>query len=156
MRPEEPGNEVKAELLGLFAAGRYDEAAARSRRLTREFPEDGFGWKLLGSSLAANERFTAALPILLRAAELRPNDEVVQSNLGATLIRLGRPIKAIEHLRAAVAIKPDFWQAHANLGSALRSVGEISLAVESLRRSVNIAQARCRAIDRADFQKPVR
>ena len=71
-RPTEPPPADVDALLALYNARRYAEAENRTRTLLGQYPEFGFGWKLLGNTLQMQGK--DALPAFQKAAALMPED----------------------------------------------------------------------------------
>jgi len=74
--------------------------------VTIKSPNNGRGWSSYGASLVNKQDFAGALPLLERAAQLRPYDSVVQLNLGVSYDGLGRDSEAERHFRQALALAP--------------------------------------------------
>lgn len=107
--------------------------------MIHRWPNHGFGWKVLGTLLAARERLAEALPVLEKSLTLMPSDPETHSNLAKVLQDLGRSAEAEASCRQALKLKPDFHGAHHNLGNALTSLGRVSEAEESFRRALELA-----------------
>jgi protein O-mannosyl-transferase len=65
-----------------------------------------------------------AVTIFRHAAQVEPNNALVQNNLGAALTRAGNPAEAVGPLQEALRIRPDYVEAAFNLGSALAEKGD--------------------------------
>ncbi|NOU00072.1 MAG: tetratricopeptide repeat protein [Gallionella sp.] len=126
------------QLLALFNAGHLDEVASQARLLTVNFPTLAPAWKLLGICLHRQGKGYEALPVLLNAAKLLPNDAEAHYNLGVTQASLKLLDNAAASYRRAVALKPDFAAAYTNLGEVLRNLGQPENAAASCRRALEI------------------
>lgn len=124
------------QLVALFNTGRYAELENRTRFLVEQYPDSGFAWKVLGTSLLIQGK--EGLLALQKAAGLLPEDAEAHSNLGKALKDLGRLDDAVASYRRALEIKPDFANAHYNLGNALLALGRLVNAVASHRRALEI------------------
>ena len=124
------------QLAALFNAGRYAELENRARLLVEQYPDSGFAWKALGTSLQMQGK--DALPALQKATEFLPDDAEAHCNLGNALKDLGQLDDAVASYRRALEIKPDYAEAHSNLGNALQDLGQLDDAVASYRRALEI------------------
>ena len=135
--PKQPSSPSAAELnalLVLYNGRRYAEAESCTRSMLGQYPEFGFGWKLLGSTLQMQGK--DALSALQKAAVLMPGDAEAHFNLGNTLKGLGQYKEAITSYRRALKIKPDFAEVHSNLGFASKQLGQLDDAIASCRRNL--------------------
>ena len=130
-----PPAEVNA-LIALYNGRRYAETENRTRALLGQYPDFGFGWKLLGRTLQMQGK--DALPAFRRAAELMPGEADAHFNLGTALKNAGLPADAAISYRRALTIKPDFVLAYFNLGIVQKDLGQFGEAAASYRRIVEI------------------
>ena len=139
-----PPADVNA-LLALYNGRRYAELESRILPLIKQYPDFGFGWKLLGGALQMQGK--DALPAFEKAAKLMPDDAEAHFSLGFTLKSLGLPADAAVSFRRALKIKPDFVMAHYNLGNAQKDQGQFGGAAISYRRTLKLkpdyAEAHC-------------
>jgi len=75
---------------------------------------------VLFRSYVASGRPAEALPILLRAVALSPEDFAVQNYLGSALAMVGRPAQAIAHFEKASQLNPEDSAVRQNLARARR------------------------------------
>ena len=66
-------------LIALYNARRYAELESRARVLVEQFPNFGFGWKLLGGALQMQGK--NALPAFQKTAQLMPGEADAHYNL---------------------------------------------------------------------------
>ena len=130
---EAPAAEVD-QLLALFNAGRYADLEDLARSLIARYPDFGFAWKALSSSLQLQGK--EALAALQKAAELLPDDADAHNNLGYVLNAIGQCDDAVASYRRALAIKPDYAEVHSNLSIAQQALGRLDEAVFSCRRAL--------------------
>jgi Flp pilus assembly protein TadD len=123
-------------LLHYYQTGRYVDAEELALSLTQEFPEDQFGWKVLGAIFQQAGRNPEALSANQKAVELAPQDVAALSNLGVTFQELSRFDEAEVVLRQAIALKPDFAEAYYNLGNTLRGLSRLEEAEASLDQAI--------------------
>jgi protein O-GlcNAc transferase len=137
-QPDEPDRSDMEALVALFDQGRYAEAATLAQASTAKFPLHGFGWKVLGAALKQMGSGVDALPPMLRAAALFPDDVEAHANLGRLFGELGRLEEAAAAWLRVVAIHPHFAEAHRSLGNILRGLGRLREAEGSYRKAVEI------------------
>ena len=123
-------------LIALYNARRYAETESRARSLLQQYPEFGFGWKLLGGALQMQGK--DALPAFQRVAKLMPDDAEAHYNLGVALKSAGQLDNTAASYRRAIALKPDYAEAHSNLGNTLIDLGQLKDAVISYRRALKL------------------
>jgi tetratricopeptide (TPR) repeat protein len=124
--------------VNLLDPDRIAESEAAAIALTKRFPENGFGWKLLGATLKLRGRHGEAFRAMHRAAELLPDDEEAQSNLGAALADANE-LQAAERVhRRALQINPRYAPAYSNLGGVLCRKGRLAEAEACHRQALAI------------------
>jgi len=124
------------QLNALFNAGHFAELESQTRLLLEQYPESGFVWNLLGTSLHMQEK--DGLPALQNATKLLPNDADVHSNLGNILSDLGRLDEAEASYRRALQINPHNANVYSNLGITLSDLGRLDEAEASYLRALQI------------------
>ena len=123
-------------MLAQLKARNFAAAQISARTLTRQFPERGIGWKILGALLAADGHANEALVALQEATRLLPKDAEAFCNLGAMLTKLERFEEAGEVLKNAIAIDPEFDDSYLQLGFAYASREKFAEAETMFRRAV--------------------
>jgi predicted Zn-dependent protease len=78
---------------------------------------------LLGNLLREGARHEEALPLLERAARLRPDDIAARFSLGAVYVALGRTEEALPLLESVAATVPDHLQTHMQLAIVYHRLG---------------------------------
>jgi tetratricopeptide (TPR) repeat protein len=129
--------EVNA-LLEHYQKRRYDLAENLAKKLTQQYPNHQFSWKVLGVVLQLTGRLQESLIANQRAVTILPNDGEAHTNLGNTLKELGRLEEAESSYSKAIAIKPDLAQAHFNLGNTLKELGRLEEAESSYSEAIAI------------------
>ena len=96
-------------------------------------------------------KYGDAIPLLLQAAELLPDNPVVFDDLGRAYLLTRRLPEAITSLRRAIALRPAFARTHSSLGLALAQAGDYEAALAAHRRAIELdprlAEAHGRAAD---------
>lgn len=134
-----PDRDALGAVLAKFNAGRFADAEAGARTLTRRFPHHPFGWKVMGAALKQLGRLDDALPAMRQAAGLARNDAEAHANLGIVLLNLGRLAEAEAALRQALKLKPGYTAVHSNLGAVLLGLGRPAESEDHYRRTLQAA-----------------
>lgn len=134
-------------LLDHYQAGRIIDAEKQAKFITQKFPNDPFGWKVLGSLYEQAGKMHDAVLAYERAVALSPNDPEALNNLGNSLQELGRFDLAKARYNQAIDSKPNYAEAHYNLGITLQEMGRSDEAEFSYRRAIeskpDFAEAHC-------------
>ena len=104
-------------------------------RLRPSIPD---GWHELGTVLAAQEKFPAALECMRRAEQLRPQDPANVCYTGKVLAKMKRRPEAIAHYRRAIQMRPGFWEAHFELAGELAGDNQINEAVHEYAEVIKL------------------
>ena len=135
-RTNDPPQDELIRLLKYYHAKKYPDAEALAIRITKDFPEHQFAWKVLGILLAETDRESEALAATQRAADLSPKEAESYNNLGVNLQKLGKLDEAEANYNLAITLRPDYTEAHFNLGSCLNQRGRLQEAVESYNQVI--------------------
>jgi len=121
IRPEDAtvNNAIAAANL---AAGPPDRAVTCLRTALRSRPDYFDAHYNLGTALAMQNNFAAALEEFRAAVRLNPQDANAEANLGAALAELGNWKEARVHLEKALAINPNLTNARDNLEQVKREL----------------------------------
>jgi len=122
-----------------FEQGAYAKAEAGARRLTKRDPRALFGWKILGAILMQSKRYQDALPILLEANRLAPDDDACIDILGSALQHLGRLSEALACFERVAEMRPDDAMAQNTRGAVLCDLGRFGEALDCYDRALAIA-----------------
>lgn len=126
------------ELLTLFNQGHYHETENRARELIANFPNHGFGWKVLGVVLRQQGQHGDSLLAMQKAAELLPDDPEAHSNLGVTLMNQGQLLDAVLSYRRAIELNSDYLEVYHHLGLTLITLGQLAEAAEAYHRVLEL------------------
>ena len=119
-----------------YQNGQYKEAEELALSITQEFPNQQFGWKILGAVLKKTGRISEGLIASQKAVGLAPEDAEAHYNLGVALKELGRLEEAEASYRQAISLKPDLAEAHNNLGNTLQELGRLDEAEASYNQAI--------------------
>jgi tetratricopeptide (TPR) repeat protein len=125
-------------LLGHYQQGRYDLAENLAKKLTQQYPDHQFSWKILGAVFQQTGRLKESLIANQRAVAISPNDAQAHNNLGVTLQELRKLEEAEASYRKAIAIKSDLAEVHNNLGLTLKELSRLEESEASYRKAIAI------------------
>lgn len=115
-----PGQAEEEQLIALFEAGRHAELETSAQALVVRYPTSGFAWSVLGTALQLQGK--DALPTLLHAVALAPDDAQALSNLGNEWQSHNQHAHAIACYERALELDPQFAAAHDNLDRARQTL----------------------------------
>lgn len=127
-------------LMQAWKEGEWVQCLTLAQKITREFPEEGLAWKLLGSLYQQQDHLTAAAEAFLQASKYLKKDAEVLYNLANVYAQLQDDAQAIKYYRQTLKLNPAFSQAYANWASVLKQTGKLKEAEKVLRRGLNIHQ----------------
>ena len=136
-----PSQSQLNNLLDLYQNKQYIDAEKLALSITQQFPEDEFGWKVLGEVFRQTGRTSKALNANQRAVKLAPKDAEAYNNLGTTLQEMHRFEEAGASYRQALSLRSDFAEAHSNLGITLKDLGRLVEAEASSRQAIALEPA---------------
>ncbi|MDO9238091.1 MAG: tetratricopeptide repeat protein [Aquabacterium sp.] len=135
-RGKEPSDFERQWLVTLYSQGQFTQAEACAKTMTKQYPRESLGWKVLGAVLRQLGRTDESLEPMQKAVQLMPADYEAFNNLGVTLKALGKTEQAIACYRRALELKPDFAEPYGNLGDALRDQGKLKEALASFQQKL--------------------
>ncbi|MBT3702275.1 MAG: M48 family metallopeptidase [Alphaproteobacteria bacterium] len=115
--------------IALHREARTDEALGVLTDLEKELPRDPYIQELKGQFLFENGKARQAVPVLIEAAKLSPDDFLILTLLGQAEIASEEPAmihNAIAHLKAAARLEPRLASIWRHLAIAYGRSGEIS------------------------------
>jgi predicted O-linked N-acetylglucosamine transferase (SPINDLY family) len=110
-------------IIGLYRAGRLEEAYGAGLRLTSLRPDDADLLQLIGGIAVQSGRMEDGAALLFRAAEIAPDNFDILLHLGGALHGAGRLKEAEAVLRRALTRCPDHGDALNNLGAVIEARG---------------------------------
>lgn len=137
-KSDRPPQKKLKQFMKLFNSGCFDEAKAAAEALIRKYPNNSFGWKMLGAVHKRLGKYEESIAASEKAAELEPEAEDIRFNLGLTFQAMGNLEKAVENYQQAIRIKNHFFDPHYNLGTVLKNLNRLDEAESSYRRSLQI------------------
>lgn len=137
-QPAQSSNKERQIALTFYQQGKFAEAEKSSRDLTGRYPQDGFGWKLLGAAIKQQGRAQEALTAMQMAAKLSPMDWEAFNNLGSTHRSLNNLAFAEACYQHALQVKPDSLEGLDNLADVLRLQGKVKEAVALYQRRLSL------------------
>jgi len=140
-----PSHDDLKRLLMHFQNGRYEDAEKLAISITKQFPTNIFGWKVLGGIFEQTGRISKALIVHKKTIKIAPQDPEVYLNFGNTLREIGKLEEAEASYKKALIFKSDYAEANNNLGIILQQLGKLEEAEAIYNKSI---------IQKPDFAEP--
>ncbi|WP_428562434.1 MAG: methyltransferase domain-containing protein [Solidesulfovibrio sp. DCME] len=131
--------------MNLLRDGHAHEAEDLAGDWTRRYPDDVFGWSVLGSLRLTRGLAAAAEPCLARAVALAPDVADLHVNLGLARADCGDGQAALACYDAALARNPACVPALTNRGAALQAAGRLAEAVASYDAALRLSPDHAKA-----------
>jgi tetratricopeptide (TPR) repeat protein len=126
------------EALADYDQGRSQQAQPILEDLLARYPANFDINETLGLIHAEAGNFTAALPLLERAAHLEPHAAIARANLGTVYLKLNQPQKALPELEAAARLQPRDQQTQTNLAHAYMEASQPTQAAHAFAAAAAI------------------
>ena len=110
-------------------AGKLPEARAAYRELLKLFPDQADALHMLGVAEFQEKNFEAAVSLISKAKDARPDNFLMHFNLGNALRSAGRLSEASKAFITALALRPDHLDTMKNLGNTYK---EQNMMVEAI------------------------
>ncbi len=137
-----PGIACAGVLLGGLGAVQvtyWQTSTTTCRRILEVNPKSWVAYTNLATALSAAGHNDLALPLFVKAVQLRPDWDGGRVNLGVALRELGKTEKAVEEFREAVRLTPDNAMYRGRLAEALSAVGRSEEAITEYETAVRLA-----------------
>ena len=116
-------------LLELIKNKRFDEAEKLSLKITKEYSDHPYSWKVLSVVLKKKGDISGSLVAGKKAIELSPNDDEAHYNLGNTMRELKKLNEALSFYKKTIELNPNYILAYNNLAATLKDLGRLDEAV---------------------------
>ena len=123
-------------LTGLYEAKDYPATHALANDLTRQFPNAGFPWKILGLVYLSQEKYFESIAPLRRSLALEPGDAATHNNLGMALVAQNFADEAYQQFQLALNADPGYGKAYVNLAMVQQFQGQLDLAESSCKTAI--------------------
>lgn len=124
-----------------LSQGRADLAERPLKRVLAEAPGFGNAQFLYGIACQMRGDSTTAAEYMRKAAQQRPDDPNILTNLGGALYDSGETEEAFVYLRRATKLAPTQASNWYNLGKALKLHWQLDAAADALRRALDLDEA---------------
>ncbi len=125
-----PSDSQIQEVLAYYDSRQFKEAEELAAKITHEFPEYQFGWKIYGSVLNQLGKYSESVIAIQKSLRLDPNDYEAYCNMGNSLRILGELEEAAVSYLQSIAINPKHAIAHNNLGVTYGELGSLDKSEE--------------------------
>ena len=133
-----PSQQQIDALLGLYSAGRMQEAENAARNLLGTYPNTLLLHNIYGAALLEQGKSEESLSVFEKAIGLKPDYVVTHSNLGSALHRMGRFEKAIKSYSEVIRLDPDHATAYANRGNVFVDLGQPNEALKDFHKALQL------------------
>lgn len=148
MQPSQSAQPTQAEVqqvLNLFNAGQMPQAEQSAKALLQRFPNIPMLHNILGSSLAAQQKFAEAAQSFVKLVQVDPKSPELRFNLAMMYANANQADLAETHYIKATELMPNFVDAHFNLAYLYQVQEKWELAVKHYRQAIwhqpNFAEA---------------
>ena len=114
----------------MFNAGDYEGAHALAQNLLRENPDDPDALFVVATCAAKADEYGTAIPLLRRAAELKPTQAEIWNNLGMAYEGVNRHEDGLKAFQRAHKIRANNPIYLANMGQSHLAMGKPQTAIE--------------------------
>lgn len=125
-------------LVMLVQSGKHKEAAVKSRKLIKRYPDNPFLYDVLSKSLIALSEFSNAIKPLQRLLELQPGYADGMYNLALAFMNLNQPEASAQLLEEIVSAGGGSADVFTNLGAAYFEMESYDAAIENYKKAVGI------------------
>jgi len=133
-----PFQKLVKEFLEKYNNKNFAEAETIIKLINKDYPENVFGWKALGTLLKQTGRIKESLDASQKVVELNPNDAEAHNTLAIRFLELGSLKQAEKSFKKAIEIKPDFAMAYNNLANTLRDINKLDEAEQNYKRAIEL------------------
>ena len=137
-RSQDPSQSQMNSLIGLYSAGRLEEAEEACRSALQEFPDSVLVANVLGSALQAQGKFEEAVGVFDDVIRVMPGFAEAHSNRGNALKGLGRFEESVASYDKAIELKPEMADAWHNRANALKNHGALDEAISSYEEAIRL------------------
>ncbi|NJK92145.1 MAG: tetratricopeptide repeat protein [Blastochloris sp.] len=139
-RPKVPAEfkDAAREANELFAAQKFDEAAARYQTILNVYPDSLYALSNIAVVRFQQGKYTQAENHLKKAVKLSPQDDFSHSILGIVLYQQGKIDEAVQILTRAVALNPNDAKTRNYLGIAASQKGWQEAAEQECRKAIEL------------------
>jgi protein O-GlcNAc transferase len=148
-----PKDEVN-HLLTLYFSKKFDEAEKLAIKITKNYPTDKLGWKVLGAVFDQKQHVEKAIHVKRIAIKLDPKDPESHFNLSNSLEKISDLEGAKASCESAIHLKPDFAEAYLSLGIIFTRLGIYKSAELNFKKSIALKNNLIRAyIEFGNFKR---
>lgn len=133
-----PTTDETKRLISLFHQGKYAECEELARSITKIYPENGFAWKALGTTLKLRGLLDEAVFALQQALALSQKDTETHHNLGDIFFTQGRFIEAENIYQCSLLHNPGIAESHYALANTLVELGNLEEAEGNYRKALEL------------------
>lgn len=133
-----PTEEMKHDLITKYQTGQIQPALESALILSKKYPHDPMGWKVLGALYIQTGDLHASLKANQKLIKITPDDPEAHSIIALAQHNLGELEQAVNSYQQAIQLMPNYADAHNNLGNTLTELGRFELAEKHLKQAISI------------------
>ncbi len=118
--------------------GQYNKAKKRAKNIIKFFPNNFYGWEILGIVYSKTKQFRDAEEVFKKALKLAPKEYSVWYNLAHNLKSCGDLNSAIDGYKKCIDLKPDFINAFIDLANIYVEQGVFQKAEVVYRKIIDL------------------
>ncbi len=131
-------SKIVAEAMEHHQAQRFQQAEVLYRQVLQHDPENVDALHLLGVLASQNGKHEAAVQLISKAIEIKPNVSVFYFNLGMALAALGRYEPALMCYVNTIELNPMDFKAHTRIADIFYLSGRIEEAIKQYEHVLTI------------------
>ncbi len=121
-----------------FSCGKYENTEIISRDFIRQYPNDAFGYKMLGAVLAQCKKSKEAVGVLEKGLNCSAHDHEIYNALAIALEDLGRLDDALCNYKKALEVNQSCAEIYSNMGGVLQKLGRLDEALLNCEKSLEL------------------
>ena len=126
------------EILKYYESGNFKKVKKLALEITKNYPNNQFGWKALGVALKMSGELSDALIANKKSIKINPVDPEAHYNLGNTLKQLNKLDEAVISYKKSIQLKTDYAAAYNNLADVFKNQGKIEETIVSYKKAIQL------------------
>ncbi len=133
-----PTHDQLNNLLNLYQAGNLTKAEKIALKITQDFPNHTFAWKILSVIFKNKGQVYESLNINKRLIQITPKDSEIHNNIGNIYFEIGKFDEAKNFYIKAINLNNNYFSAYCNLGSIFLKTGKINDAKLNFKKAISL------------------
>jgi predicted O-linked N-acetylglucosamine transferase (SPINDLY family) len=132
-----PTNDQLSNLLKLYKSGSSSKAENIALKITQDFPNHPFAWKILSILLKNKGEVNESLNINKKLIQISPKDPEIHNNIGNIYFELGKLNNAKNSYSKAINLNNNYFIAYCNLGNVFLKTSKINDAKLNFKKAIS-------------------